>query len=87
MFWNYRVMREEHPWGDNEIDVTLVIVEAHYDEEVSKTIPTSYGDADLRTCSDDPEELKTTLERMSQALTRPILVMRDGRIEEWEQQQ
>lgn len=83
MFWNYRTLREEHPYGDNEIDITYVIVEAHYDEEISNTLPTSYGDADLRTCSDNVEDLKWTLAHMAQALTRPVLIVRDGKLEEW----
>ena len=85
MFWNYRTLREEYTCQSGEIDITYVIVEAYYDEEISSVVPTSYGDTSLSTCSGNVEELGWTLDKMREALTRPVLVMRDGKLEEWKE--
>ena len=50
---------------------------------ISSVVPTSYGEASLSTCSDNVEELGWTLDKMREALTRPVLTVRDGKLEEW----
>ena len=81
MFWNYRVLEQHHPWGDDQMEITHVIVEAYYDEEISNVVPTSYAEASFIS-SEGVEGSQAELERYRQALARPVLIMRDGKLEE-----
>ncbi len=79
MFWNYRVLREDHPYGDGEIDTTHTIVEAYYED--GETVPHAHAEASLYSI-EGVDGLQWTLDKFAQALERPVLVLRNGKLEE-----
>ena len=68
--WDYRVVRR--PWGDGSTgDTFLAIHEAHY--EGDKERPVSITKEAAHPTGDTPEELAADLDRMREALVKPVL--------------
>lgn len=81
MFWNHRVTKEV--FVDSETGETLetvhTIVEAYYYEEVSNTVPDSWGGVTLNSI-EGVEGLRWQLEHMLKALDKPVLVVENDKI-------
>jgi hypothetical protein len=82
MHWNHRVIKEV--FVDSEtgepLETVHTIVEAYYDEEVSNSVPTSWGGVTLNSI-EGVEGLRWQLEHMLRALDKPVLIVADDKIE------
>lgn len=63
--WNHRVVKHTHPCGS----VELAIHEAHYDGKVAEAITTD----PTAPVADSVDELRWVLEKMIEALDKPVL--------------
>jgi hypothetical protein len=72
MHWNYRVIRHQSISARGEHDCWLAIHEAYYPDD-SSDIPNGYTEEPVPVAGEDLEELRWKLERMLEALEKPIL--------------
>lgn len=76
--WNHRVIRHE-----DEVGVAYCIHECHYDKK-GDAIPTSWTENATSVMSDTREGLFWVLAVMTEAVARPVLKIRDGKLVEIE---
>lgn len=77
MSWNYRVYRTTEAMPDDTTAECYQFIECHYDEMMR---PQGYCRADLSSY-EGKEGLRWTLDRMSEALAKPVLNAEDFRKE------
>lgn len=77
--WNYRVFQLMHPLGTGEH--YYEIRDTYYNND---GIPNSYSQTASYPGGGTLEELREDMIRITDALTRPVLCLRDGEIKELE---